>query len=140
MRTIDLGLFQPEPLEIKLANGTKYEILFVSAGLELKLMQEQGDISSKISKWKDVDGNDLERWKDLFKKILKEQENSNINESDINKLSPIELMTVMLALVNYLGERSKIIKQAFPQETKDEIEKIEKDLKDDLKKKMMSNP
>ncbi len=129
MKTVDVGLFEGNPFEIK-TRGRAYVINSVSAIMELKLMQEQEDITTKSAKWKLLEQQDLERWKDLLKKIILEN-CSDLEDKDITSLKPLDILGILMALITYLQERSKIVYEGLSPDVKKEIEKVT----DDLKKK-----
>ena len=131
MKTIDLSLFDDEGFCIKTKENS-YVIEFVSTIMELKLMQQNETIISKASKWKDLEQQDLDRWKDLIKKIIAEN-TPEFDEKGINSLKPMEVIAIMLGLMNYLNKRSEVIQSALDDDTKKEIAK----LKEDTKKKAM---
>ena len=133
MKTIDLGLFEGEPFSFSTKHrdnpeGQKYEINFIPAIHELKLMNEQADIIAKSREWKKIDGNDLERWKDLLKKIVRDNDNT-LNDKDINTLRPLQLIGVLMALMTFLNERSNIIYEALSDDAKIEVEKVKEEVK-----------
>jgi len=127
LKTVDINLFGGSPFIITTA-GKSYTINFISAIMELKLMQEQEEITTKASRWKLLEQQDLERWKALLLKII--QENTvDVEEKDISSLRPIDLLGILMALMTYLTERSKIIYEGLSPEVKKEVEKAENDLK-----------
>lgn len=139
MKTIDVSLFEGNPFVIKTKHkknpeGRDYEINFIDAIYEIKLMQEQEDIASKASKWKTVEQQDFEKWKDLIKKIIKSNDDT-LNEKDINLLAPMHVIGILMAFITYLQEKSKIVYEGLAPEVKAEVEKIQ----DDLKKKTIEN-
>ena len=133
MKTIDLGLFEGEPFSILTKHrenpeGREYIINFIPAYLEHKLMNEQADIIAKSREWKKIEGNDLERWKDILKKVIKEND-EGYNEKDINTLRPMQLIGVLMALMTFLNQRSNIIYEALSDEAKEEVEKVKNEVK-----------
>ena len=127
MKTVDINLFGGNPFLIN-TKGKSYTINFVSSVMELKLMQEQEDISTKASKGKLLTQQDIERWKDILLKIIKEN-TDDVDDSDVSGLKPIDLLGVLMALLTYLTERSKIIYEGLSPEVKEEVEKATNDLK-----------
>lgn len=133
MNTIDLTLFdESDGFEIKLTEKT-YVIKEVSAINELKIMQNQEDISNKISKWKSLAQQDLVRWKEFIKSLIKEQNSMDLDESemnsDINKLKPIQVVAIMYGLLDYLKKRTNLVFNALSEETRAEAKKLEKEVK-----------
>jgi hypothetical protein len=139
MKTIDVSLFEGSPFTIKTKHkgnpeGRDYVIEKVDAVYEIKLMQEQENITSKSSKWGTIEQSDFDKWRSLIKKIIKLNDDT-LNENDIDKLMPIHIIGVLMALITYLNEKSKIIYEGLAPEMKVEVEKIQ----DDLKKKTIAN-
>lgn len=129
MKTIDLTLFENEDgLEIKTKNKT-YIITFISSVQELKLMQNQGDISTKLSKWQELEQQTFEQWKSIIKNIIKEQSDQDLDEKDINRLKPLAVVSIMYALMEWLKERTSIVLNSLSEETKKEAKKIENEVK-----------
>lgn len=129
MKTVDVSLFEGDPFIIK-TKGKTYTINFVSSIMELKLMQDQEEITTKSSKWKLLEQQDLDRWKSMIIKIIMDN-TQDYDEKDINSLRPIDILGILMALISYLQERSKIIYEGLSPEVKKEVEKAT----DDLKKK-----
>lgn len=139
MKTIDVSLFEGSPFEIKTAHkrnleGKNYVIEKIDAVYEIKLMQEQEDITKKSSKWKELTQEDINRWKDLIKKIIKSNDDT-LNDEDINKLYPIHVIGILMALITYLNEKSKVIYEGLAPEVKEEVEKFQ----DEVKKKTIES-
>jgi hypothetical protein len=131
MKTVDVNLFEGDPFVIK-TKGKTYTINFISAIMELKLMQDQEDITTKSAKWKLLEQQDIVRWQSYISKII--QENAvDFDEKDITGLRPIDILGILMALISYLQERSKIIYEGLSPEVKKEVEKAT----DDLKKKTL---
>jgi hypothetical protein len=127
MKVIDLDLFDPEAIEIKTGNTT-YNIKFIPANLELRLLQLQPEVNEKASDFRKLTDADLTKWKDVIKKICAAN-HGEIEEKTINCLSVLQVIAVMMALLKYINERSQVIYQAFDEATKTEIKKIENDIK-----------
>ena len=107
MKTVDINLFAGNPFEIK-TTGKTYIINFVSSIMELRLMQEQEEITIKASKWKLITNEDLITWKGLIKEVISENK-QEIDESDMDNLRPLDVLGILMALMSYLTERSKIV-------------------------------
>jgi len=133
MKTVDVGLFEGEPFNIKTAHngnkeGREYKIEFVPAHIELKLMNEQEAIISKTRSWKNINNNDLEGWKVLLKKVIKENDDT-MDEGDVNKLRPMQIIGILMALMEFLNQRSSVIYEALSDDVKVEVEKAKEDIK-----------
>lgn len=133
MKTIDISLFEGSPFCIKTKSkrnieGKEYVIDFVDAVDEIKLMQQQEEIISKSSKWKDICQQDVDKWRKLLIEIIRKND-SEINEKDINLFSPIQLIGVLMALISHLQEKSNIIYEGLSPEVKEEVNKITEDVK-----------
>lgn len=145
MKTIDASNFEGDPIEIKTKHkgnpdGKNYTIDFVDAIYEIKLMQMQEDITKKAGKWQNIEQQDFEKWKDLIKKIIKSNSKIQIIDDaqldrDINLMSPPHLLGVLMALVTYMNQKSKIIFEGLDPE----VQKEAKEMTDDIKKKTMEN-
>jgi len=133
MKIIDLSLFNKEPeFGFKAISGKEYIVNFVNAENELTLMQEQEDIAAAISKWKNIKIETLDKWKQILKKLLREC-NNNYNtdeiEKDVNALKPIHILTILFDACKYLNERAQILYEVFPDDTKKQAKKLERELK-----------
>jgi len=137
-RIIDLTLFNPEPFCFKTKNCT-YKIDFVSSIMEYELLTEQENILAKTRSFKTLDKEkDLMKWSSIIKKIIREN-NQTLDDKDIDTLSPLELMTLILTLINYLNKKSDMLKQAFEPEVQEQMKSIEKEMKEGIKKKTMES-
>lgn len=136
-RIIDLTLFNPEPFCFKTKTCT-YKISFVSSVMEYELLTEQENILAKTKSFKSLNKEDLAKWSAMIKKIIREN-GSTLDDKDIDSLSPLELITFILALINYLNKKSDLLKQAFEPEVQEQMKTIEKELKDGIKKKTMES-
>lgn len=143
MKTIDMGLFEGSKFCIKtksLVNpeGEDYFIERIDAIDELKLMQHQEEISEKSTKWKTLKSSDIDNWKKLIIPIITKN-NQDIEEekikSDIDTVRPMDLMGILISFIGFLNERSGIIFSGLADETKEEIQKIQ----NDVKKKKIEN-
>lgn len=133
MKTIDVSLFDGNPFCIKTKSklnpeGLDYIVDRIPAILEIKLMQEQEDITSKAAKWKTIEQQNFEKWKALLIEVIKTN-NEIVNEKDITSLSPIHIIGILMALINYLNEKSQIVYEGLAPEVKAEVEKIQNDIK-----------
>jgi hypothetical protein len=134
MKTIDVSLFEGNPFTIKTAHrgnpsGQDYVIDRVDAVYEIKLMQEQEELTQKASKWKTLEQEDFNKWKKMLINIIKTNDNTLFNEEDINKLMPVHIIGILMALITFLNERTKIIYEGLAPEMKQEIEKVQEDVK-----------
>lgn len=141
MKTIDLANFERKDFEFKTKNGDLYCIDFVSAISENSLLKEQANFSSKSGNFASISSGDQSKWKDIITIVLKEQKNDGQRKyedekikNDIDEMSLLEIITIMMALISYTTAKSDIIYQAFDNEQKEELKKA----KEDLKKKTMS--
>ena len=137
-RIIDLTLFNPEPFCFK-TKTCIYKINFVSSVMEYELLTEQENILAKTKSFKTLDKvKDLQKWAEMIKKIIREN-GQTLEDKDIDGLSPLELITLILTLINYLNKKSDMLKQAFEPEIQEQMKSIEKELKDGIKKKTMES-
>lgn len=139
MKTIDLSLFEKDEIVIKISEEKEYRITNVPSVLELKLMNYQNDISSKLSKWDSLDQGDLERWKGLIINIISQQPDQEINKEDINRLYPQQILAILTGLLQHLNKRSRIIFNALDEDVRKEVEKVEDDVKKKAMEKVLSD-
>ena len=88
---IDLSAFISKPdCQFKTRTGKDYNVKFVSAISELKLLNEQAEISTALSNWKTIKQEQLDKWKQILISILYEQENKIVkeDEKEINEMYP----------------------------------------------------
>lgn len=145
MKTIDASNFEGDPFQIKTKHsrnpdGSDYTIEFIDAIYEIKLMQMQGDITRKAGKWENIEQQDFDKWRDLIKKIIKVNGNIQVIDDkkldeDINKLSPVHILGILMGLISHLAQKSRIVYDGLDEEAKKEAEKLE----DDIKKKTIEN-
>jgi hypothetical protein len=142
MNIIDLSLYAPEPFAFKTKTNNLYEIAFVSSSMELSLLKEQGDIVEKSKNFKLLEQLDIDRWKKIIKAILLEQKDILIDkveyakriEEDLQCLSPLDVIAILMGLIEYLRERSQVMFQAFNTDTRRAIKEAE----ENIKKKIIS--
>jgi len=132
MKVIDLDLFDPEAFVIKSA-GEEFNVTFIPANLELRLLQLQPEINERATDFKKLQESDVTKWRDVIKKIIVAN-NEDAETKPIDKLSPLQVIAVMMSFMKYINDRSQVIYQAFDEDTQKEIKKVEAD----IKKKMTS--
>jgi hypothetical protein len=108
MEVIDLTLFQFDSLPIKCRNKT-YLISTIPAAIELKLLHIQASSPEIISSnFKKLDESILSDWKKLVKDLII-LNNLEIDETDINELSPLQMLTLITALNKIIDKRASMM-------------------------------
>lgn len=110
MNIIDLTLFEYETLPIKCKSKT-YIITTIPANIELELLHIQASSPELVSSgFKNLTDEILNKWKKLVRDLIC-LNNLELLDSDIDDLSPLQMITLITALNRVIDKRAGMMGQ-----------------------------